>query len=85
MLNKLIAMLNENKGDLAINEFNDLGETTLHLANLLNMFATVGEADGKIYVDIEEYYPEEEQYYLVATKEYKTPKGAYNFIKKMLP
>ena len=85
MLNKLIAMLNENKGDLAINEFNDLGETTLHLANLLNMFATVGEADGKIYIDIEEYYPEEEQYYLVSTKEYKTVKGAYNYIRKMLP
>ena len=85
MLNKLIAMLNENKGDLAINEFNDLGETTLHLANLLNMFATVGEAGGKIYIDIEEYDPWSEEYFLVSTKEYKQVKSAYNYIKKMLP
>ena len=84
MLNKLITMLNE-ESNIVVNEFNDLGETTLHLANLLNMFATVGEADGKLYVDIEEYYPEEEQYYLVSTKEYKQVKSAYNYIKKMLP
>ena len=33
MLNKLVAMLNE-ESNIVVNEFNDLGETTLHLANL---------------------------------------------------
>lgn len=84
MLNKLVAMLNE-ESNIVVNEFNDLGETTLHLANLLNMFATVGEAGGKIYIDIEEYDPWSEEYFLVSTKEYKQVKSAYNYIKKMLP
>ena len=84
MLNKLMAILNE-ESNLIVNEFNDLGETTLHLANLMNMFATVGEAGGKIYIDIEEYDPMSEEYFLVSTKEYKTARGAYNYIKKMLP
>lgn len=84
MLNKLIEMLNEEK-NIAVSEFNDLGETTLHLANLRNMFAVVGEADGKIYIDIEEYDPWSEEYFLVSTKEYKTAGRAFNYIKKMLP
>lgn len=84
MLNKLVAMLNEER-NIAVSEFNDLGEITLHLANLRNMFATVGEVDGKIYIDIEEYDPWSEEYFLVSTKEYKQVKSAYNYIKKMLP
>lgn len=85
MLNKLVAMLNE-ESNIVVNEFNDLGETTLHLANLLNMFATVFvNEDNEIEVYVEEYIPEDEDYNQIECRHYKTARGAYNYIKKMLP
>ena len=86
MLNKLVAMLNE-ESNIVVNEFNDLGETTLHLANLANMFAIVvpNEEERTLEISIEEYDAWSEEYFLVESKEYKTVKGAYNYIKKMLP
>ena len=87
MLNKVITMLNNEESNIVVNVFEDLGETTLHLANLDNIFVTVtyNEDENTLEISIEEYDPWSEEYFLVATKEYKTTKGAYNFIKKMLP
>lgn len=87
MLNKLENMLNENLGDLAISRFSELGEESMHLANLANMFAIVvpNEEERTLEISIEEYDPWSDEYFLVATKEYKQVKAAYNYIKKMLP
>ena len=87
MLNKLEKMINKEENNIVINAFNDLGEEILHLANLACMFATVtyNEEEKTIEIDIEEYDCYSEEYFLLASKQYKTVNGAYNYIKKMLP
>ncbi len=87
MLNKLEKMINEKENNIVVNAFNDLGEEVLHLANLACMFATVtyNEEEKGIEIDIEEYDCYSGEYILLASKRYKTVKGAYNFINKMLP
>lgn len=87
MLNKLEAMLNQNLGNIVISRFSELGEESMHLANLDNMFALVvpNEDENTLEISIEEYDPWSEEYFLVSSKEYKQVKSAYNYIKKMLP
>ena len=87
MLNKLEAMINEKQSNIVVNAFNDLGEETLHLANLACMFATVtyNEEEQVYEIDVEEYDAWSEEYFLVESKQYKTAGRAFNYIKKMLP
>ena len=87
MLNKLEAMINEKQSNIVVNAFNDLGEETLHLANLANMFATVtyNEEEQVYEIYVEEYDAWSEEYFLIESKYYKTAGRAFNYIKKMLP
>jgi hypothetical protein len=87
MLNKLESMLNQNLGNIVISRFSELGEESMHLANLDNMFAIVvpNEEECTLEISIEEYDPWSEEYFLIESKYYKTAGRAFNYIKKMLP
>lgn len=86
MLNKLVAMLNNEESNIVVNVFEDLGETTLHLANLQNMFVTViMNEENELEVYLEEYDPWSEEYFQIECRHYKTAGRAFNYIKKMLP
>ncbi len=87
MLNKLQAMINEKESNIVINTFGDLGDEELYLTNLecIAVRVSYNEEEKTIEIDIEEYDCFTGEYFLLASKQYKTVKGAYNYIKKMLP
>jgi hypothetical protein len=85
MLNKLKAMINE-ESNIVVLQYGLREEESLHLTNYDNMLATVSynEEEHTLEIAIEEYDAWNEEYYLLASKEYKTAKGAYNYLYKML-
>lgn len=78
--NQLAGMLNE---EYNVSFFSDNGEESL-LISKNDLYVTVCIDDDKLYVLVEEHNDRFDEYLAIDSKWYKTPKGAYNFIKKIL-
>ena len=85
MLNKykqLIKMLQEEcyKVDL----IDDDGEETAYISNNNSLTVTISIEDNKLYLYVEEFDTQIDNWLVISTKQYTTVKGAYNFINKIL-